>query len=286
MRIDLHTHSAVSDGTDSPTGLVMSAAEARLQVIALTDHDTFDGLSEALAAGQRFGVRVVPGIEVSCNQDGTEVHLLGYGCRTSDESLGAELELIRNGRSGRLFRMVKALQRAGLEITVEEVLARGGSTPSIGRPHVADVMVAKGYVADRDEAFRDWLEEGRPGFVRRYSCDLARAVDLIHGAGGAAVLAHPWGRGAERVLTTDVITALTRHHRLDGIEVDHQDHTAEQRALLFELGGRLGLIRTGSSDYHGTGKKNHPLGCNTTRETAYRELCTRIQLRGGELNRV
>lgn len=282
MRIDLHTHSAVSDGTDSPTGLVMSAAQARLQVIALTDHDTFDGLPEAIAAGSRFGVRVLPGVEVSCNQDGTEVHLLGYGCRVSDEALGAELELIRNGRGGRLFRMVKALQEAGLDITVDEVLAQAGSAPSIGRPHVADVMIAKGYVADRDEAFRDWLEQGRPGFVRRYSCDLPRAVDLVHGAGGAAVLAHPWGRGADSVLTADVIAELARRHGLDGIEVDHQNHTPEQRALLFELGGRLGLIRTGSSDYHGTGKQNHALGCNTTRETAYRELCTRIRLRGGD----
>ncbi len=285
MRIDLHTHSTVSDGTDSPTRLVMKAASAGLSVIGVTDHDTFDGLAEAMAAGARFGVRVLPGVEVSCNQSGREVHLLGYGCRTDDGDLLAELALVRNSRNGRLLRMVQALQKAGIRITADDVHAAATGASSLGRPHVADAMVAKGYVADRDEAFRDWLEEGRPGFVRRYSCDLARGVDLIHAAGGAAVLAHPWARGADSVLTPEVITALAREHELEGIEVDHQDHTAEQRSLLFELGGRLGLLRTGSSDYHGTGKKDHELGCNTTRETAYRELCTRIQLRGGVLHR-
>lgn len=286
MRIDLHTHSAVSDGTDSPTGLVMAAVEARLQVIALTDHDTFEGLSEAVAAGQRFGIHVLPGLEMSCNQSGTEVHLLGYGSRVHDEALNAELQLIRNSREGRLLRMVQALRRAGIDIDVDDVLAEAGSADSIGRPHVADAMVAKGYVADRDEAFRDWLNPGRPGFVRRYSCELGHGIDLIHGAGGAAVLAHPWARGADRALGPDVIAGLAERHQLEGIEVDHQDHTPEQRSLLFDLGARLGLIRTGSSDYHGTGKKNHELGCNLTRETAYRELCTRIQMRGGELYRV
>lgn len=285
MRIDLHTHSAVSDGTDSPTRLVMRAASAGLAVIGLTDHDTFDGLAEAQAAGARFGVRVLPGVEISCNQDGHEVHLLGYGCRTDDPDLLAELGRLRSSRSGRLLRMVQALNRAGIEITADDVHAVASSASSLGRPHVADAMIAKGYVADRDEAFRDWLDVGRPGFVRRYSCDLAAGVDLIHRAGGAAVLAHPWARGADSVLTPERIAALARDHQLDGLEVDHQDHTAAQRAMLFDLGGRLGLVRTGSSDYHGTGKTDHELGCNTTRETAYRELCTRIQMRGGALRR-
>lgn len=286
MRIDLHTHSAVSDGTDSPTGLVMAAVEARLQVVALTDHDTFEGLREALAAGQRFGIHVLPGLEMSCTRSGTEVHLLGYGCRVDDEALEAELERIRSSRQGRLLRMIQALQGAGIDIEADDVRAQAGAADSVGRPHVADAMIAKGYAADRDEAFRDWLNPGRPGYVRRYSCELGRAVDLIHGAGGAAVLAHPWARGAAEVLSAGTIADLAERHQLEGIEVDHQDHTADQRSLLFDLGARLGLIRTGSSDYHGTGKKNHELGCNLTRETAYRELCTRIQLRGGELYRV
>jgi predicted metal-dependent phosphoesterase TrpH len=285
MRIDLHTHSTVSDGTDSPTRLVMRASAARLAVIGLTDHDTFDGLAEAMAAGARFGVTVLPGVEISCQQNGREVHLLGYGVRTDDADLNAELALIRNSRNGRLLRMIQALQSAGVRIGIEDVHRVAGTASSLGRPHIADAMIAKGYVDDRDEAFRDWLNEGRPGFVRRYACDLARGVDLVHGAAGAAVLAHPWARGADAVLTPEVITGLAREHQLEGIEVDHQDHTAAQRSLLFDLGGRLGLVRTGSSDYHGTGKKNHELGCNTTRETAYRELCRRIALRGGVLGR-
>lgn len=283
MRIDLHTHSTVSDGTDSPTRLVMRAAYAGLAVVGLTDHDTFDGLGEAMAAGPRFGVKVLPGLEVSCQLGDHEIHLLGYGCRRDDANLLAELELLRNSRTGRLLRMVEALRATGIGITLEDVRTAASGASTIGRPHVADAMIARGYVADRDEAFRDWLNEGRPGFVRRYSCDLTRAVDLVHGAGGAAVLAHPWARGADAVLTPDTIAALTHEHQLEGIEVDHPDHTPEQRSLLFDLGGRLGLIRTGSSDYHGSGKKDHELGCETTRETAYRELCTRIQMRGGLL---
>lgn len=283
MRIDLHTHSRVSDGTDSPTRLVMKASMAGLGAVALTDHDTFDGLAEACAAGQRFGVRVLPGVEMTCHTGDRDVHLLGYGCRSDDEELCAELARTRAARSDRLERMCARLADHGVEVSPEEVRARSRTASSLGRPHVADVMVAKGYVADRDEAFRDWLVEGKPGWVPRHSVDLGTGIDLVHAAGGVAVLAHPWGRGASSVLTPEVIALLTRDHDLEGIEVDHQDHSPAARRMLFDLGGRLGLIRTGSSDYHGSGKHDHELGCNLTRETAFREICTRIQIRGGSL---
>lgn len=143
--------------------------------------------------------------------------------------------------------------------------------------------MAKGYVEDRDEAFRDWLSDGKPAYVPRRSVALEEGIDLIHNAGGVAVLAHPWGRGAQQDLTPQVIASLSAYHQLDGIEVEHQDHDQVARRMLFDLGGRLGLVRTGASDYHGSGKKDHQLGCNVTRETAYRELVTRIQLRGGVL---
>ena len=285
MRIDLHTHSAVSDGTDTPTGLVLRAVAAGLDVIALTDHDTFDGLLEAQEAGRRAGIVVLGGIEMSCQHSGHPVHLVGYGCERTSPALLSELARVRAGRVGRLGAAVERLNAVGLEITVEEVLAQAGSSPSVGRPHIADVLIGKGYVVDRGEAFLRYLAEGRPGYVPRYSTPLERGIDLIHQAHGVAVIAHPWGRGNRDVLPAPYLESLVREHGLEGIEVDHQDHDAATRSLLFEMGGRLGLIRTGSSDYHGLGKRDHELGCNLTRATAYRDILRRIAARGGELPR-
>ncbi|WCC81103.1 PHP domain-containing protein [Cutibacterium equinum] len=263
---------------------MMKAAASGLDVIALTDHDTFDGLEEAQAAGQRFGVRLLPGLEMTCHIGGRDVHLLGYGPRRDDAALGRQLRATQASRTGRLGAMCEKLTEAGMPVTIEDVRRAAGSTSSLGRPHVADAMVAKGYVEDRNEAFRDWLADGKPAYVPRHTVALEDGIDLIHKAGGVAILAHPWGRGAQQVLTPQVIASLSAYHQLDGIEVEHQEHDQAARRMLFDLGGRLGLVRTGSSDYHGTGKKDHDLGCNLTRETAYREIVTRIQLRGGVLH--
>lgn len=283
MRIDLHTHSRVSDGTDTPTGLVLKALDAGLDVVALTDHDTFDGVHEAAAAGKRVGVRVVTGVEMSTQLDGTSVHLLGYGCNVHDPALTAELAALRQARSRRLPAMCDALTGLGMDIGVDDVAAASRSARALGRPHVADALVSKGYVADRREAFDRFLAEGRPAYVARYSTPLGRAIDLVQAAGGVAVIAHPWGRGSRGVLTAPVIEALVRDHGLDGIEVDHEDHDSDTRRLLFDMGARLGLIRTGSSDYHGAGKDGHALGCNLTRRTAFMEIVSRIRQRQGTI---
>lgn len=281
MRIDLHTHSRVSDGTDTPTSLVMKAFEAGLDVIALTDHDTFGGVAEAQEAGRRIGVKVVGGIEISTEHDGRSVHLLGYGCDPFDKALNAELGRIRSGRTDRLPAMVAKLNAAGLEITLDDVMTAANGAPVLGRPHVADALVAHGYVADRDEAFELWLGDDRPGYVHRYACPLERAIDLVHAARGVAVIAHPWGRGGQAVLPAPYLEGLVREQGLEGIEVEHPDHDEETRSLLFEMGARLGLVRIGSSDYHGSGKKQTPLGANLTRPSAYRDLLARIRRRGG-----
>lgn len=281
MKIDLHTHSRVSDGTDTPTSLVMKAFAAGLDVIGLTDHDTFGGVPEAQEAGKRIGVRVLCGIEMSTEHNKRSVHLLGYGCDPFDRALNAELARIRFARTDRLPSMVQRLTDAGLPITMEDVMTAANGAPTIGRPHVADALVAKGHVADRDEAFAKWLGEDRPGYVYRYATPLEQAIDLIHNAKGVAVLAHPWGRHGRDVLSAPYIESLVKGHGLEGLEVDHEDHDPDTRSLLFEMGARLGLIRTGSSDYHGTGKKGHPLGVNLTRPSAYRDLVARIRRRGG-----
>lgn len=283
MRIDLHTHSTLSDGTDSPTRLVLNAQANGLSTIALCDHDTFDGLAEADECARRVGLHVVDGLEMSARFFNTTVHLLGYGCKTNNEELNAELAKVRQSRRDRLPETLAKLDSLGMEITLEEV-ANNAVTGSVGRPHVADAMVARGYVANRDEAFQKYLNEGGFAYVERYSIEVSRGIQLIHGAGGAAVLAHPFieGRGS-RQITPEVIEEMAFDMHLDGIEVDHPSHSAHDRDLLHELGARLGLIRTGGSDYHGTGKIGHELGCETTRATALTELLRVIASRGGRV---
>lgn len=280
MRIDLHTHSSVSDGTDPPGVLVEAAKACGLDVVALTDHDTFAGIPEAVEAGRRAGITVLGGVELSTQFDGRSVHLLGYGCRTDDPPLTAELARLRTGRTGRLDAMLDKLADLGVSLTADEVWRQAGSAPSLGRPHVADAMVAKGFVADRDEAFARYLDDDGPAYVPRYATDLADAIGLIHDAGGAAVLAHPWARGSAATLTAETIAKLAAG-ALDGIEADHPDHDAGTREALRALGARLGLVCTGSSDHHGTGKTNNPLGACTTTEAAYDDLLRRIGDRGG-----
>lgn len=281
MRIDLHAHSAISDGTDTPAELVAEARRAGLDVVALTDHDTFDGLPEALAVADSLGVRVVPGIELSTEVAGQSVHLLGYGCRADDPELLAELALIRRGRQGRIPAMLALLAELGMPLD-PAVLARvSGAAISIGRPHLADALVAQGYVADRTEAFDRLLADDGPAFVPRYAAPLEPAIRLIHAAGGVAVLAHPWGRVSREVLPERYLADLARDHGLDGIEVDHNDHDPGTRTALRAVAERLGLLATGSSDYHGTGKRDHGLGVNTTAPEVLAEIDARVARRGG-----
>ncbi len=283
MRIDLHTHSSVSDGTDTPTQLVRKAAAEGVDVLGLTDHDTFDGLREAKLAAASAGIVVMPGIEMSCQLEGASVHLLGYGCDPHFEELLDELARVRVGRTGRLPEMLTKLAELGMPLTETEIAEQVGSSPSLGRPHVADAMVAKGYVRDRQEAFDRFLHDGGPAYANRYSCPLRRGIELIRRAGGVPVIAHPWGRGRDKELTPAVLSELTMENRLEGIEADHPDHDADTRTRLRELASRLGLLTLGSSDHHGLGKVNNPLACETTAPEVYNELVRRIRARGGQL---
>jgi len=276
MRIDLHTHSLLSDGTDTPTELVRKADEIGLDVIALTDHDTFDGLDAAVAEGDRLGVGVVRGMELSCSRRGNSVHVLAYGADPASPGLSAEMAQVRDGRLGRLTGVLAKLAALGVPVSEAEVMAQVGSSPSVGRPHIADALIKAGHVRDRQEAFDLFLADGGPAHVPRYTIEVERGIDLIHQAGGLAVIAHPWGRGREHVLPENVLEALTRDHQLDGVEVDHQDHDVEIRQRLRTLADSLGLLVTGSSDYHGTGKLDHDLGCNTTDPGVFAEIQRRL----------
>jgi 3',5'-nucleoside bisphosphate phosphatase len=264
VNIDLHTHSNRSDGTDTPTELVENAKKAGLDVVALTDHDTTVGWDEAQEAADRIGITLVKGIEVSTAIDHRSVHLLGYDIDPRDVPLLDELRRVLDGRNGRVPKIVAAFARIGIDITEEEILAKSGDAGSTGRPHVADVLIDKGVVKDRSEAFDLYLQPGMPGYVGRYSVPTEQAVRLVKAAGGKAVLAHPWSRGSDKVLTPDRIAELV-DAGLDGIEADHPDHDEEQREGLRKIAATHDLIITGSSDYHGSGKSDaFRLGANTT----------------------
>lgn len=265
MRIDLHTHSNRSDGTDTPAQLVRNARDvAGLDVVALTDHDATTGWDEAAAEARRIGIRLVKGIEISTSFHGESVHLLGYAFDPADAALNAELDRVLGGRDDRLPRVLEKLAEHGMPLTIADVEAQSGNAAASGRPHIADAMVAKGYIKDRDEAFNGWLNQRGKAYVDRYSAPLERAVQLVRAAGGRTVVAHPWSRGSDRVLTPEVFERL-KGVGLNGIEADHNDHSDATRAALRGIAADLGLVVTGSSDYHGTGKSEQfRLGANLT----------------------
>jgi 3',5'-nucleoside bisphosphate phosphatase len=271
VRIDLHAHSSVSDGTDRPDDLIRRAGAAALDVVALTDHDTVDGWPAARGAAGLENVVVVPGIEISTRLRGAGVHVLGYLLDPAYPPLADELARVRGGRANRLTEMTLLLTKAGMPVDVADVLAVAGTASSIGRPHVADALVAKGYVTDRAEAFTRLLSDGGPAYVPRYAPTTEAAVRLVRDAGGVTVLAHPWGRGSRRVLDSPTIAALAENG-LAGIEVDHEDHDLADRAALRQIARTHGLVVTGSSDYHGAGKVGHTLGVNTTDPAEFERL--------------
>ena len=279
MRIDLHTHSRVSDGTQAPAELVRAAATAGLDVVAITDHDITAGWEEAAAAAEEVGIGLVRGIEVSTRFRGSGVHLLAYLPDPDDPRLVAELGRILDGREERVPAMLAQLRALGHEGATEEALAEvAGDTEATGRPHVADLLVRLGAVRDRNEAFVRFLSAGGPAYVDRYATDLTEMIRLVTDARGVPVIAHPWGRGSADVLDRDAFVVL-QEAGLFGLEVDHLDHDPQQRGRLREIAGSLGLAVTGSSDHHGLGKTNHALGRETTRP----DQLARIVARAAEL---
>jgi len=263
VRIDLHTHSSVSDGTASPSDLVRAASGAGLEVVAITDHDTTAGWDEAASAAEEAGIALVRGIEISTRYRGAGVHLLGYLPDADDPALQAELGRIVTGREDRVPTMLARLRDLGIPATQEALAEVSPDNRVTGRPHVADLLVRLGVVTDRDEAFARYLADGGPAYVDRYASDLIAMIGLVTAARGVPVLAHPWGRGSASVLDEAALAELAAAG-LAGVEVDHLDHDRPARARLRAIAERLDLVVTGSSDHHGTGKTGHDLGCETT----------------------
>ncbi|WP_410651993.1 PHP domain-containing protein [Amycolatopsis sp. cmx-4-54] len=278
MRIDLHAHSTASDGTDSPAGLVAAAAKAGLDVVAITDHDTTAGWAPA-AEALPPGLTLVPGAELSTisvdpvTGRHISVHLLAYLFDPASPSIVAEQTRLRSERRWRLRVMAERMAADGLPVDPDEVMSLLPEDGSAGRPHLAQALVRAGVVSSVNEAFGSYLGNGSGYFVARQDTLVEDAIDMIADAGGVTVIAHPFAYTRGATITVDVLAGLAGRG-LTGVEVDHPNHDEETRVRLHGLAGELGLVRTGSSDYHGT-NKTIDLGDETTDPLALEELVAR-----------
>ncbi len=260
MLIDLHTHSRASDGTDTPSELIDKAIKRGLDIVALTDHDSTRGWDEASNAllnhPSQSSLQLVHGAEISCqDSDGISIHMLGYFFDPEHKPLFEVLEQTRENRLSRMERIIARLNEAGIEITIEDVHAQRTDDATLGRPHLADALVARGHVSSRDEAFAALLHNKSKFYINHYSPSPTTAIQLIKEAGGVAVIAHPLASQRGRTIRIDLLDELISAG-LDGIEVHHKDHSEDEKAQLLRLANDKELIITGSSDYHGTGKQN------------------------------
>jgi predicted metal-dependent phosphoesterase TrpH len=270
--IDLHAHSSVSDGTETPTQLIRAAATAGLGAIALTDHDSTAGWHEAANAVAGTGMTLIPGMELSTNFGPASVHMLAYLFDPQNGDIIRETARIRDGRLHRA-EMIVARIAEDYELTWDDVLAQSTDGATIGRPHIADALVARGHVPNRSAAFQSILHWRSGYYEKYYAPSPLRGVEMIAAAGGAPVLAHPAMHGRERVIDERSLRTLV-DAGLFGLEVHHRDNTDDGKKRLLELAAKFDLAITGSSDYHGEGKPNR-LAENTTAPEVLERLIER-----------
>ncbi|HKQ36416.1 MAG TPA: PHP domain-containing protein [Nitrospiraceae bacterium] len=257
-RLDLHLHTTHSDGSLSPAEVLQLAHKAGVTALAITDHDIVTGIPEAIATGTELGVEIIPGVEISSCVGNSELHILGYCIDWQDSELNRRLTTLREGRHRRNPQIIERLRSLGLDVTYDEVRALAG-TDSVGRPHIARLLMDKKYVSSAKDAFDRYLAEGRPAYVARELPLPVDAIAWIRAAGGVAVLAHPtWAKVSGEGLTT-LLTAL-KAEGLGGIEVHYSTHTKRQTTEYLDLAKRLDMLVTGGSDFHGTTKPDIEVG--------------------------
>ncbi len=257
-RIDLHLHTTHSDGSFSTAEVMAFAKQAGLAALAITDHDIVDGIPEATAIGKELGIEVVPGVEISSRLGESELHILGYFLNWTDPLLAQRLSTLRDSRHLRNPKIVQRLNELGIPITYEEVRALAG-TESVGRPHIARLLMEKKFVTSAKEAFDRYLANGRPAFVDRDLPAPADAVRWIREAGGVPVLAHPtWVRTSAEGLR--VLVQELKAVGLGGVEVHYSTHTPSQTTEYLDLAKQCDLLVTGGSDFHGVTKPDIEVG--------------------------
>lgn len=259
--IDLHTHSSVSDGTETPANLIRAAVAAGLGTIAITDHDSTAGWEPASRKAKKTGLTLIPGMELSTRHVHASVHMLAYLFDPNDAGLVAETARIRNARLTRAEEMVQAIS-ADYDLSWDDVLAQTSEGATVGRPHIADALVAKGHSLTRSDAFEGILHWRTGYFLPHYAPTPRQGIELIVAAGGVPVLAHPATRGREFIVGESELRTLV-DAGLFGLEIEHRENTDDGKVRLYELAAKFGLAVTGSSDYHGEGKPNR-LGENRT----------------------
>ena len=268
--IDLHTHTTCSDGSDTPLSLIKKAASSGITVLGVTDHDSTSGWAEATAS-LHGNLKLALGAEVSClTEDNVSVHMLGLLFDGENKPLQQLLSDCRDTRIPRMKKMIENLQGAGYEITLEDVAAATPEGATLGRPHLADALVAKKIIKSRDEAFTDLLHNESPFYVSHFAPTPEDSIRAIRAAGGVAVIAHPFASRRGQTLSPETFTSLV-DAGLNGIEVFHRDQSEDERSQLIEIARALDLVITGASDYHGTGKLNQ-LGENTTTAAEWERL--------------
>lgn len=257
-RIDLHAHTTASDGSLTPTQLVRLAAETGLAALSVTDHDTIDGLAEAQAAATEVGIELVSGIELAVTYPTGRFHMLGYLFDPLNQALNDRLDLLKQNRARRNQRMLERIRAAGIDLTLEEVRRESGGG-QVGRPHMALALVRKGIVTSAQEAFDRYLADGAAAHVPKDKITPEEGIDLIHGAGGLASIAHPHSL---RLKDLELVEALTRMRGIgvDGIECYYSEYDSDRTQVFLAAANSVGLLPTGGSDFHGDSKPNVKLG--------------------------
>lgn len=252
-RIDLHLHTNFSDGDLSPEEVVIEAGKKGFSVISICDHDCIDGVERAIQTGRKYGVKVIPGVEVTAEKDALELHILGYFINHKDKNLEEALSGVRQSREKRIYNMVDKLKEFSINISPEAVfnLSKDGS---IGRPHLARALVKEGFVTSEDEAFRKYLGDKAPCYVRRFNLSPEQAIEIILKAKGIPVYAHPKVVGRDDFIPGFIKAGLR------GIEAYHTDHTPSEVSHYEELARKNRLLVTGGSDFHGAVKKDAFIG--------------------------
>jgi len=268
INIDLHIHSTASDGTLTPVEILAMARELKLGAIAITDHDTIDGSKELLSLGIPSDIKFLTGVEISASWPssfslGGSLHILGYGIKIDNHLMNQTLNTLQEARKNRNPQIIKRLNKLGFDISMDDIIKEAGIDGQVGRPHIARVMIKKGFAASISDAFNQYLATGKPAYVDKYRVECHKAIEMIINAGGIPVLAHPVLLHMQSKESLEQFISTLTEMGLKGIEVYYSEHTPKDVAYYENIAQKNGLIMTGGSDFHGSLKPTIKMGSGT-----------------------